>query len=321
MDTTGSLRGETPQFAPHGPELAGNVSRVQRFSTHDGPGIRTTVFFKGCPLSCPWCHNPETIRLPAELMFFEERCRSCGACVAVCPEGAHLLTAEGRHRFERSLCTGRYACVEACPFGALESSLKITSVAQVMETVLKDAPFYRRSGGGLTLSGGEPLLQPQFAGALLGQARRSGVHTAVDTCLYAPWAVVESLVPVVDLWLVDLKLIDPQRHEGWTGVANESILENLRKLASLPSAELWIRVPLVEGVNSDTENLEATVALIEGLEHVDRIELLAYHGLGEDKRRSLGESSPRRFECPQAEVLRGLARALRERGLPVKQEE
>ena len=279
-----------------------------------------------------------------EIMYFAQRCRLCGACVETCPEGAHVLSAGSsaggtaglagtagpadsytpaitRHDFDRSRCRYHYRCVEACPFGALQVSLRRMSAGQVLETVLRDAAYYRNSGGGLTLSGGEPLLQLEFSGALLQEARRQGIHTAVDTCLHASWAAVEALIGVVDLWLVDLKLIDPQRHERQTGVSNTRILQNLEKLAAHSGhsgSELWIRMPLIEGVNADPENLEATVALITKLKGVSLVELLPYHSLGVDKRESLGEASPERFSAPAAEVIEGLAARMRAHGLEVR---
>lgn len=298
----------------------GRITRLQRFSTHDGPGIRTTVFLKGCPLGCLWCHNPEAIRPDPQLMYFEERCRRCGACTTACPEGAHLLR-DGRHELDRSRCRLRLACVEACPFGALESALQLLSAPQVLEILLRDAAYYRGSGGGVTISGGEPLLQAEFTGALLREAGAAGLHTAVDTCLQAPWEAIASLAPRVDLWLVDVKLLDPAAHERFTGRPNTLILENLQKLDSLPGASLWVRLPLIEEVNADPENLARTVELLRSLHSVARVQPLPYHALGVVKRQSLGQPEGRPFSAPSAEKLGEFRRRLREAKLPVDPEE
>jgi pyruvate formate lyase activating enzyme len=299
------------------PAILGRIARVQRFSTQDGPGIRTTVFVKGCPLHCSWCHNPETVGPDPELMFFEERCRLCGACSAACPEGAHVVNPQGGHRFDRSRCRLHLRCAAVCPFGALEGTLKRVTVAQVWETVRQDEAYYRNSGGGVTISGGEPLLQPEFTGALLEAAGRSGIHTAVDTCLHAPWQVIAGLSPVVDLWLVDVKLINQARHRRYTGSTNALLLNNLKRLCSLQRVSVWIRIPLIESVNTDPENLGGTVELLKGLDRVSRIELLPYHSLGVDKQKSLGKRPAEGFAAPPPALVRGFAERLRAEKLPV----
>jgi len=302
------------------PPTQGRITRLQRFSTQDGPGIRTTVFLKGCPLECLWCHNPEAIRPGAELMYFEERCRRCGACVEACPQAAHRLQ-DGRHELDRARCRLQLACVAACPFGALEAGLKTMSVPRVLEVLLRDQAYYRGSGGGVTLSGGEPLAQPEFSGALLREAKAAGLHTAVDTCLHAPWETIAGLQSLVDLWLVDVKLVDPVAHERFTGLPNTLILENLKKLDRLPAARLWVRLPLIDPLNTGPENLAGIVELLRSLRSLARVQPLPYHELGLVKQKSLGRPERGAFSAPSAEKLRGFRRSLREAKLPVDAEE
>ena len=249
-------------------------------------------------------------------MFFRDRCRLCGACVAVCPVGAHSIT-DG-HVFERSLCTHHHGCVEVCPFGALDLSLKRMGPGDVLEVVNRDRGYYQNSGGGLTISGGEPLMQPRFTGALLKGARSREVHTAVDTCLYAQWDTISPMLPLVDLWLVDVKTMDTETHKGLTGVANTRILENLKRLTALRQTTVWIRVPLVDGLNTNPENLDGTVKLIIDLRNVAAVELLPYHPLGEAKHLSLGKDRPERFSAPGSELLRDFADRLRQVGATVR---
>lgn len=267
----------------------GLVFDIQRFSIHDGPGIRTTVFLKGCPLACPWCHNPESQAASPELMFWAGRCILCEACLPVCPHGAISVTVdEGARRIvtDPARCQLCGECVAACYAGARELVGRWMTVGEVLAEVTRDVPFYDQSGGGVTISGGEPLAQPEFLTGLLQACRAQDIHTAVDTCGYAPWPVVDQVRPYVDLFLYDLKLMDNARHRQVTGVSNEAILGNLQRLAA-GGHRLRVRVPVIPGLNDDEANLQALGATVAALPGAVGVDLLAYHPTARDKYRRL----------------------------------
>jgi pyruvate formate lyase activating enzyme len=274
-----------PQPAPwrrqEGHPARGTILDIQRFSIHDGPGIRTTVFFKGCPLSCWWCHNPESQAHSRELVTRQERCIGCGACENACTRGAIHLSGEGP-AIARARCTSCGACMEVCYAEALEVVGREMTLAQVLAQLEKDVAFFDESGGGVTFSGGEPLSQPLFLLALLQACRAREIHTAVDTCGFAPWPVFEQIRQYVDLFLYDLKLLDDRQHQTYTGVSNEPILANLRRLSELEH-QIILRLPLVPGVNDDAEQVRAIGALAARLPHLHRVDLLPYHHLAVEK--------------------------------------
>ncbi len=294
----------------------GIVFDLKRFAIHDGPGLRTTVFLKGCPCACRFCHNPEGRGREPVILRRGERCTRCGACVGVCPTGALSLPARGAPVAD-ARCIGCGACAEACVFDATEVAGRQMSVAEVMEVVSRDIVFYDESGGGATFSGGEPLCQPEFLCALLEACRERGIHTAVDTSGYADAETFARASRRADLMLFDIKVVDAARHEAFAGVRNETILANLRQRSAGGGAML-VRLPLFPGVNDDEENVKATGALVASLPRRHGVDILPYHGLGVHKYERLGlPYSDAGLAPPAAERVSEVARALAGFGLEV----
>jgi pyruvate formate lyase activating enzyme len=288
---------------------------VMRFAVHDGPGIRTTVFLKGCPMKCAWCHNPEAIPAEPMLAFTAHLCTKCGACVEACRKEAHRI-GDGRHEIDRRRCEICGACVEQCYAVALEITGARRTAAEVIEEVLQDRLFYKNSGGGMTLSGGEPLTQAAFARALLRLARENGIHTALDTAGFASWDTLEKTAELADLILYDLKHTHNPQHLACTGVSNEHILENLRRLDET-GRPIWIRIPLVVGYNDSDESFRAFGEFLQELHHVKRIEVLRYNRLAESKYERIGADYPLRgLPTPDWEHAQSRCRILAQYGLP-----
>lgn len=258
---------------------SGLVSNIQKYSIQDGPGIRTTVFLKGCPLDCWWCHNPEGRSLKPEIVVVETRCIRCGECVKACPHSCSPTE-------PCDLCG---ECVDACPTGARQAVGKRVSADDVFAEIVKDGIFYDESGGGVTFSGGEPLMQPQFLKALLEKCRSKGIHTAIDTCGYAPAEILMAVAPLTNLFLYDLKLMQDARHVEYTGVSNRLILENLRVLGQAHD-NIWIRVPIIPGVNDGEDQLEELARFAASIAGVRQVNLLPYHATGVPKFRRLGRA-------------------------------
>jgi pyruvate formate lyase activating enzyme len=276
----------------------GRIFSIQRFSIQDGPGIRTTVFVKGCPLRCAWCSNPESQNLHPEIMARQQKCAGCGDCVEACTRGA-VEVVDGVACVERTLCDLCMECVEACPTGSLEVSGKEITIQEAVHECCQDEPFYRNSDGGVTLSGGEPLYQPGFALQFLKACQEKGLHTALDTCGYAPWEVFEEILAYTDLVLFDVKHLDPEMHLRGTGVENGLVLANLRKTLDSRRAGVWIRIPVIPGYN-DSEEHAGEVARTLSRGPVEKVSLLGYHEWGKPKYGFLGRGYP--FE---GEVARG----------------
>ncbi len=281
----------------------GLVFNIQRFSTRDGPGIRTTVFLKGCNLNCAWCHNPEAIAPQAQLQFFFEKCSQCGRCAAACAKGAHGFNA-GAHTFNRELCNACGACIESCYSDALRLAGAEMTAQTVIEVVLKDKRFYDQSGGGLTISGGEPLMQRGFTLELLRAAKAHGIHTAIDTAALAEFSVFEKLLPEADLILLDIKCMDQPLHKRLTGASNEIILDNVKRLVKM-RVPLIVRIPLIGGINDDAQNASETAAVLRN-GNVLKVELLPYHSLGVYKASSIGKTM-QKFLTPPSERLAAFA--------------
>jgi pyruvate formate lyase activating enzyme len=260
----------------------GLAFNVQQFSTEDGPGIRTTVFMKGCPLRCAWCHNPEGMSPHPELMWYDVRCVAARECLRVCAEDALTLTPRGM-QIDRTRCNVCSKCAEACPAAALEIIGKEWSAEVLTEHLLKDKVFYETSGGGITFSGGEPMQQVEFLCDILPHCHDAGLRVALDTCGAVAWERYARVLPFVDLILFDLKIIDAARHQAATGVSNEVILDNARRIADADKP-MWIRTPVIPGYTDDRANIEAIARFIHGaLPTVERWDLLAYTNLGKPK--------------------------------------
>jgi len=272
---------------------SGLIFDIKRYSINDGPGIRLTVFFKGCPLHCAWCHNPESISPHIQKMYNRDKCIGCGACVLACPEEACAMSPEGVIT-DRERCTGCGMCADICPTRATEMSGRIATVDEIVEIVEKERLFFDQSGGGVTFSGGEPLQQHEFLCSLLQELGSRSIHRAVDTTAFAKTETVLAVAAHTDLFLIDLKMMDSEKHRHWTGVGNETILENIRLLADT-GACINIRIPLIGNVNDDLDNMSRSAAFIAALPGAKKtVNLLPYHNIMAGKHERLGSTFDQR---------------------------
>ncbi len=262
------------------------VFNIQRFSVNDGPGIRTTVFLKGCPLSCIWCHNPESQSILPQIMYKEEKCTSCGKCVSVCKANAHIIN-QNKHLFLPENCTNCMECTNVC-FLAIEGVGNKTSSYEIITQALKDIEYYKNSGGGITLSGGEPLIHPDFCLEILKLAKENGLHTCIETCGYTDWNNILKISNYCDLFLYDIKLTDTNLHKKYTGVHNELIIENLKKLDAI-GKKIILRCPIIPTINDTEEHFTKIAEIANSLKNVTEINILPYHSFGKTKYKNLGK--------------------------------
>jgi pyruvate formate lyase activating enzyme len=297
--------------------VVGNIFDIKKYAIHDGPGIRSTVFFKGCPLACRWCHNPEGISVESLRTYRRERCIGCGECIRICPQQAMTQTAEGIV-WDPAKCDLCRTCADHCASEAIELVGRKVAVDEVMREIVKDIAFYDESGGGITLSGGEPLMQPDFLLQLLDACAELDLHRTVDTTGYADSDLLLKVAQKTDLFLYDLKLMNDAKHQNFTGVSNERILNNLKLLAQ-NNAQIEVRVPIVPGVNSDFENIDRTAEFVSALHGVERIAILPFHNSARGKYSRLGmDWISSEIECPGEEHLKTIAARLEKSGLQVK---
>ena len=297
-------------------QIRGLIFNVMRYSIHDGPGLRTSIFFKGCPLSCTWCHNPEGISSAVQRVDRQHLCIGCGQCVDHCSQNALTLTSNGVVADEKR-CTQCLTCAQTCPAEAMEFIGKSMTVSEVLEEIQKDIPFYDESGGGVTFSGGEPLNQPHFLLEMLNACGELDLHRTVDTSGYADSKLLLKIAEQTDLFLYDLKHMDPVKHRLYTGVSNEKILNNLELLAR-HGAQITIRIPIVPGINDDDENIERVRTFLGRLPGIRHVHILPYHSVAQGKYRSLRTDFPLTdVESPTPMQMEAIAERLKRNDLQV----
>jgi pyruvate formate lyase activating enzyme len=294
--------------------MNGLVFNIQKFSIHDGPGIRTTVFMKGCPLACKWCSNPESINPLPEIITYDIRCIGCARCRDACPQNAISISDQGRN-IDWEKCNQCLACAQACPAKAIEVTGQYMMVDEVMKKICDDIPFYKNSGGGATISGGEALLQKAFVKEIFHRCRENDINTVLDTTGLAPWEHIEDVIQYVDLVLLDIKHMDAATHKAATGVGNALILENAEKIAA--EKRTWFRFPLIPGINDSKKNIEAFSAFAAKCD-VEKVSLLAYHEWGAAKYEKLGRTyALEGVEAPSEKCVEAVGEMIKSFGLTV----
>ncbi len=293
--------------------MKAKIFEIKRFAVHDGDGIRTTVFFKGCPLKCVWCHNPEGLSFAPQLAYYAQKCCSCGECVSICPEGAHTIR-NGQHVFDSTKCSGCGACEKACLYGALAFYGRDRTVDELLPVLLEDREFYETTNGGVTLSGGECLLQAEFCEALLKRLKAEGIHTAVDTCGFVPKTAIDRVLPCTDVFLYDLKAWDESAHIRCTGQSNRLIIENLEYIDSCGKA-IEIRIPFVPAYNQD--QMEEIASYLRGLKNITKVRILPYHNYAGSKYTALKMENTLPEELPSEEAMQKVRELFKTYGLQV----
>ncbi len=295
---------------------SGTIFNIQKYSIHDGSGIRTTVFFKGCPLKCWWCHNPESQNTNHEIMFFEERCTVCGKCIKKCPQNAIKIN-NNFPEIDKFKCTLCEKCVDFCPNNAREHVGRNITSNELIKEIVKDEVFYEQSGGGVTFSGGEPLMQVDFLDDILKRCKDRGIHTAVDTSGYAPWKSFERIASKVDLFLYDIKIMDNEKHKKYIGAENDIILKNIENLSNM-GCNIYLRMPIIKEINDDNDHIEKTIKLLSII-NVEQVNLLPYHKIGMDKYRRLKMNYKLSgMEKPSDERMEEISQKFKKAGIKIK---
>lgn len=293
--------------------MKANIFEIKRFAVHDGDGIRTTVFLKGCPLKCVWCHNPEGIDLKPQLAYYKHKCVSCGECVSACPSGAHDMSKEG-HIFDRERCVSCGKCVDVCSSDALKFYGKEVSPEELLELLLEDKDFYESSNGGVTLSGGECLIHADFCAELLRLLKEHGIHTAVDTCGMVPKSALDKVVPYTDVFLYDIKAIDEDVHIKCTGHSNKLILENIKYLDTL-GKNIEVRIPYVPEYNDD--QIDKIAKFLATIKHLNKVRVLPYHNYASSKYKSMGMKNTLPDKIPTEEMMNDAENSIKKHGITV----